>query len=57
MPNTQNAPLEEPGKRSGEGSKSILPHLTRQTQTQIKVPVKPPEAKDSGLPEDSQPPG
>jgi hypothetical protein len=51
----EHAPLDEPGKRSGEGSRSILPHLQRQAQTQIKVPVRrtDPDAADEGP--DSQP--
>lgn len=42
MPNsdTQTAPLDEPGRRQGEGSETIVPHLQRQTQTQLKVPLK-----------------
>jgi hypothetical protein len=42
MPNsdTPTDPLDEPGRRQGEGSQSIVPHLQRQTQTQIKVPLK-----------------
>jgi hypothetical protein len=55
MADTENAPLEEPGKRTGEGSNSILPHLQRQTQTQLRVPVKQPKREgdtgpDSDLP-------
>jgi len=53
-PDTEHAPLDEPCKRSGEGSRSILPHLQRQTQTQIKVPIRrrDPNADE---PPDSQP--
>lgn len=43
---SEHAPLEEPGKRSGEGSRSILPHLQRQAQTQIKVPIRPRQRDD-----------
>ena len=53
---SEHAPLDEPGKRSGEGSKSIVPHLQRQAQTQIKVPIKRRRAPED-LPEgpDSEP--
>jgi hypothetical protein len=43
MPDSQYGPLEEPGKRNGEGLQSILPHLQRQVQTQIKPPKKTPD--------------
>jgi hypothetical protein len=56
MPHTDNAPPEEPGKRTGEGSNSILPHLQRQTQTQIRVPTKQPKADGDGGGPDSEPP-
>jgi hypothetical protein len=54
-PNSQYPPMEEPGRRTGEGLKSILPHLQRQVQTQIKQPVKrttpdQPDAPDSESP-------
>jgi hypothetical protein len=48
---SEHAPLDEPGKRSGEGSKSIVPHLQRQAQTRIKEPIKrrpPPEDSQEG---------
>ena len=54
-PDSELAPLDEPGKRSGEGSRSILPHLQRQAQTRIKVPIRrrdPDAAEDAP---DSQP--
>lgn len=51
MPNTGHGPLEEPGKRTGEGSQSILPHLQRQVQTQIKPPAKKPRPPDADGPE------
>lgn len=44
--NSQFTPQDEPGKRSGEGSASILPHLLRQTQAQPATP--------SGKTEDGQ---
>jgi hypothetical protein len=53
--NSEHAPLEEPGKRSGEGSQSIVPHLQRQTQTQIKIPIKRRKPEDQQDPADSQP--
>ena len=40
MPDSKHGPLDEPGKRSGTGAWSILPHLQRQVQTQIKPPAK-----------------
>ena len=40
MPDSKPAPLDEPGSRSGEGLESILPHVQRQSQSQIKVPMK-----------------
>jgi hypothetical protein len=47
MPNrhSDDEPLKEPGKRHGEGSKSILPHLQKQTQTQIGTPEKAPDSQ------------
>ena len=40
MPNSKPAPLEDPGKRTGEGVESLLPHLHRQTQSQLKAPIR-----------------
>ena len=40
MPNTKPAPLDDPGQRTGEGVDSLLPHLQRQSQSQVKVPIK-----------------
>jgi hypothetical protein len=40
MPDSQYSQLDEPGNRTGEGSKSILPHLHRQVQARIKPPAK-----------------
>ena len=54
-PDSEHAPLDEPGKRSGEGSKTILPHLQRQTQTQIKVPIKRRQPDDADEGPDSEP--
>jgi hypothetical protein len=51
QPGTQD---DEPGRRNGEGSESILPHLQRQVQTQIKQPLKKPRPNDADGPE-SQP--
>lgn len=56
MADTENAPLEEPGKRTGEGSNSIVPHLQRQTQTQLRVPLKQPEREGETAPDSENPP-
>ncbi len=53
MPDTENAPLEEPGKRNGEGSGSIMPHLQRQALTQHREPWKRPN-KDDDVPPDPE---
>ncbi|MDB5873254.1 MAG: hypothetical protein JWQ07_2696 [Ramlibacter sp.] len=40
-PKRPSVPASEPGKRSGTGVDSLIPHLQRQTQTQVKMPVTP----------------
>jgi hypothetical protein len=54
MPDSQYSPLDEPGNRTGEGSKSILPHLHRQVQTRIKVPLKRLPPDEPKPPEDAK---
>jgi hypothetical protein len=51
MSNTPPDPPDEPGKRTGQGSDSIVPHLQRQVQTQIKQPLKKPRPPDAEGPE------
>ena len=48
MPNTETLSEDEPGHRNGEGSSSILPHLQRQTQTQLREPLKRLKQDDDG---------
>ena len=55
MPNSKLPSEQEPGSRSGEGASSILPHLLRQTQTQLKTPIPPPELEAEQ--KDEEPPG
>jgi hypothetical protein len=55
MADTENAPLEEPGQRTGEGSDSILPHLHRQAQTQLRVPTRQPKHEAEPQPDSELP--
>jgi hypothetical protein len=56
MANSEFSPFDEPGKRTGEGSKSILPHLQRQQQTQLKQKLpKPTTQPDADGPESVPP--
>jgi hypothetical protein len=53
-----DVPLEagdQPGRRSGEGADSVLPHLQQQVQTgtPAEIPPPPPSPGDSGTPAES----